>query len=75
MDLYDVVVGLNGKICPIGETNEDEKRFKNLVSLTELVDRLLNDIVDVANQKHRVEASIKKSGEFADKFLKEAREE
>ena len=69
IDLYEVVRKLIGPVNPIGETGEDEVRFNNLVKLVDLVDKLISDLGQVASNKDRVEYSIKKCGEFADRFL------
>lgn len=69
MEIYDVVTKLIGPISPIGETNADEQRFENLKVMTELVDKLLGDIDKVIPCKNRVEYSMKKAGEYADKFF------
>lgn len=70
MELYDVVIKLIGPIYPVGETREDDRRFENLKTMTALVDKLISDIDIVANaNKSRHEASMKRAGVFADKFL------
>ncbi len=69
MDLYEVVKKLIGEVNPIGETNEDEKRYENLKVMTGLVDKLLTDINDVVSYKDRQEWSLKKAGTFANLFL------
>ena len=69
MDIYDVVKKLTGEIVPVGSTHIDDQRFDNLELTIGLVDRLLSDIDTVAQQKTRVEASIKKAGERASKFF------
>ena len=69
MEIIDIVRKLIGPVEPVGETNADDERFKNLESLTELVDRLVFDIDQVAMQKNRIEYSMKRAGLFADKFL------
>lgn len=69
MEIYDVVIKLIGQIDPVGETRADEERYKNLVAMTKLVDRLLSDIDDVAHyNKDRAEFSMKKAGQFANSF-------
>jgi hypothetical protein len=75
MELYDVVTKLIGPIQPVGETNEDEKRFKNLTVMTHLIDELLFDISRVSSQKSRQEFSLKKAGEFASRFLSDISEQ
>lgn len=68
MELYDVVVKLVGSISPVGETHTDNERFENLKVMTNLVDKLLTDIDDVIPCKDRHEFSMKRAGEYADKF-------
>ena len=41
MDYHGIITKLIGPIEPVGETNEDEKRFSNLTNMTILVDRLV----------------------------------
>ena len=69
MELVDIVRRIVGPVRPIGEANSDEERFENLKQLTELVDYLIGDIDHVAGNKHRAEYSMKRAGEFADRFL------
>ena len=69
MELYDVVMKLNGPISPVGETNEDNTRFQNLVQLTGLVDKLLTDIDDVILCKDDERFSVKRAGEHASRFF------
>lgn len=66
----EVVTKLVGRIKPVGESNEDEKRFENLVLMCELVDRLVTKIDEVAyDNKDRYEASMKKAGLYAQNFM------
>lgn len=71
MDLpvYEIAKKLIGPVSPIGETNEDERRFENLKVMIELVDQLLGDIDLVAMKKDRAEYSVKKAGVFAATFF------
>ena len=73
IDVYEIVIKLVGPIEPVGETRTDEKCFENLKTMTELVERLLHDIADVAVQKERPEFSIKKAGEYAAYMIDEWR--
>ena len=70
MEIYDIIKKLIGPIDPIGETYEDNERFENLKATTKLVNQLLFKIYTVSYNKDKVEFSMKKSGEFAHKFLK-----
>ena len=74
MTNYDVIKKLIGPINPVGETNEDNRRFANLEEMTTVVNKLLYDIYQVSKEKDRQEYSIKRSGQYADKFLKEVKE-
>jgi hypothetical protein len=69
MELIDVVRKLVGPIDPIGSTHVDEDRYKNLVAMTDLVDRLLSDIDRVIPNRTRQEASMKRAGEYAKQFF------
>lgn len=65
MDIYEVVTKLVGPIDPVGETNTDDARYKNLEVMTELVNRLLTDIDYVAANKDRPEFSMSRAGKHA----------
>ena len=71
MDIHEIVKKLVGPIDPVGETNADDRRFENLKVMTELVGELLTDIDRVIPNKERVEFSMKRAGEHADKFYDE----
>ena len=62
MNIYDVVKKLTGEIKPVGETNEDNKRYENLKVVTELIEELLKDIHDVEELRNDYRASLKKAG-------------
>lgn len=70
MELYDVVMKLNGPVMPVGDSRRDEDSLKNLAALCDLVDRLHTEIDDVANMNgwdHM--ASVKKTKDYAGSFL------
>ena len=69
MDLLEVVRKLVGEIDPVGETNEDNKRFENLKVLTDLVDSLLTDIDRVNPGTYQHEYSRIRAAEFVSKFF------
>ena len=71
MSLYQIVLRLIGRIKPVGETNEDNGRFENLKAMTDLVEQLLSDIKSVSLGKDSGQYSVKRSGEYANKFLKD----
>lgn len=71
MTLHEVVQKMIGPIRPVGDSNIDRERFENLKQLTELVDKLVTDIDDVAYYfKDRQEHSLKQASDFASNFLK-----
>jgi hypothetical protein len=70
MELKEIVMKLVGPINPIGETNADGRRFENLVTMCALVNDLVKEIDEVAyTNKDRSEFSMKRAGEYANKFL------
>jgi hypothetical protein len=70
MEYYDVVTKLIGNINPIGKTEVDEVRLKNLKEMTQMLDTLLGDVMDVARfNKDRPEYSMNQCGKHAHSFL------
>ncbi len=67
---HDIVKKLIGPIRPVGDSGVDEERHKNLCDLISLVDRLLFDIADITWFADRTEASMRKCGAVARKFMK-----
>lgn len=74
MTNFDVIEKLIGPISPVGETNEDNRRFENLKEMTILIDKLLFDIHIVAMMNERSEFSIQRAGKYASKFLGDVRD-
>jgi len=68
---YKVIKKILGDVYPVGETYEDAKRNTNLKEMLEVVALLLEDIHKVAENKDRVEWSMREAGKMADKFLVE----
>jgi len=69
MTVYQIIAKLIGPIGPLGETNEDERRYKNLQHACEVTDALLVDIRDVAAHKISHQYSVRRAGECAASFL------
>jgi hypothetical protein len=68
----EIVNKIIGNIDPVGETNTDNKRFANLQAQCELVQILIAQIEHVARYYTDSTAfSVKRAGNYADKFLKE----
>lgn len=71
LSIYEIVSKLVGETIPVGETHTDNKRFENLNTTIELVERLLYDIKYVSQYKDNQEYSMSLIGTTADDFLKE----
>ena len=69
MDLHEIVCCLVGPIQPVGCSNEDAKRLKNIDSLTTLVDELLTDLQRAADFADSHEHSVKLIGKHAKEFM------
>lgn len=67
--LVEVVKTLVGPINPIGETNEDERRFENLKQMYFLIGQLIDEVEFVAGKKISHQYSVKRAGEYAQKIL------
>lgn len=67
--VYEVVKKLVGPIGPVGATHVDGERFDNLQVMTELADKIITAIDDVACVKNAPEHSVNKAGTFASDFL------
>jgi len=69
MDIHEIVKKLIGEIEPVGESNEDDRRYENLKALVMLTDKLMADIDDVATyNRSRIEFSMKRAGNYAKAF-------
>ena len=75
MDIHDIVVKLIGKISPIGETREDDKRMVNLQEHMILTRHIISDLKDVAEDKDRGEYSMSRAGKEAYNFLMNIKDE
>lgn len=74
MDLHEIAKKLVGSITPIGESNTDDERFKNLKEMCGLVENLIMDIEDMAfANRDAHEFSVKRAKEYADKFIESTR--
>ena len=70
MTHLEIVNKLIGPIEPVGETTADDARYENLKAKCELAEQLILDIQYVANtSKGRSEHSMKRAGEYAERFL------
>ena len=68
-EIIKVIDKLVGGIEPQGETIIDNERFENLKTLTEVLEHYHQKVYDVSYYKKRQEYSVKRAGEFADKFI------
>lgn len=74
MTNYDVIKKLLGPIDPVGESHTDEKRFSNLTETIEVMDKLLFDLHQVAQNETRHEHSMSKAGKEAADFIKDVKD-
>ena len=71
MENIDVVKKLIGNINPVGETNTDNERFENLKEMCDLIEKLTEEVADMADRnRHSHEFSVKRSVNFAYEFMK-----
>ena len=75
MKLVDIVNKLVGEVEPIGETNEDEKRYANLKVLGKLTEGLLQQLYEVSENKDHFEGSRIRAGSYAADHLRYLSEE
>jgi len=69
MDMHEVTTKLIGNVNPVGSSVEDAERFENLKVMTNLVEKLVEDIGQVATKRSSNEFSVSRAGTFAAKFL------
>jgi hypothetical protein len=70
MELKEIVFKLIGPINPIGETNEDNKRFENLKIMCDLINDLIQYTDDMAYcNKDHYEFSRKRASDYVYNFL------
>ena len=73
--IAEIVEKLVGPIYPVGDASQDDARFDSLVRMTDVIDRLLETVEDVAcsaNVNSQF-SSVKKAGRFAQSWLEEVR--
>ena len=75
MDIKEIVQKLVGSITPAGESHLDTKRLENLKIICGLIEDLVYEVNYVSRDKDRYESSMKVMGEYADKFLRNLKEE
>lgn len=62
MNLPEIVEKLTGPIQPVGESNADHERLKNIDKVIELTESLVDDLIQAAQNASRYEASMKAIG-------------
>jgi len=68
LKVTEIIESIVGKICPVGETREDDERFANLEELIAVLDECIKDIEDVAEYRDAEAFSLKRAGEKAHQF-------
>lgn len=70
--VLEIIENMVGSIRPIGESNEDDRRFENLKIMCELTDSLISKIDEVSfDYRNRMEFSMKRASDYAKEFLTE----
>lgn len=69
MELFDIVMKLNGPVWAVGDSGIDDDRYKNLVNLIGLADRVLYVIEVASLSADYPEASMAKIGKRAKNFI------
>jgi hypothetical protein len=69
MEIFDVVMRLNGPIDPVGDSGIDRTRLENLKALCDLTGLLFDRITAVAEATDDHMASIKAAKDCAAKFI------
>ena len=73
--IYAVIKKLVGRFDAEGDSNVDEKRLANLLTLRKVMDILISDIRFVARDKTSQEHSVREIGLAAQRFIDELKEE
>ena len=73
-EIADIVMKLTGEVEPIGSHEIDNRRFDNIVLLMNVVDILIDEIQLQVPCQNSYEASVKKIGLEAVKWVMEKQE-
>lgn len=70
MNYTEIVKKLIGNVKPVGESNTDENRLKNLIEMCHLIEDLNSLLFDIViDNKDAHQHSIKQFVEYANNFL------
>lgn len=73
--IVSIIEQLVGEISPVGQSERDAISFENLKLLCDVTDALLTKVSDVStNNKNAYEHSVKRSQEYAERFLMDVKE-
>jgi len=68
--IYEIIQKLTGKIRPVGESNQDAQRLKNVETFIQVFEKMHIEIDDIAYQYgDRHEASMKAIADRCNKHL------
>lgn len=70
-ELWKVVENLLGNIQPVGETNADNLAYERMQVAEFLLDKLMDELMDVLPNYGRPEYSMNKAGRDVCNYLKE----
>ena len=72
--IADIVMKLIGEIDPVGESHIDEKRYKSLLLLEDVLDILIDEIMFILPYSYCYQHSIRKSQVEAKKWFTDKRD-
>jgi hypothetical protein len=70
-DAFEIHKKIVGHIQPVGETNEDNRRFESLKEEIEVLTIQMEQMFYLAEKRNRSEFSISRAGKKAYNYLKE----
>ena len=62
MSIEEILKRLFGRIAPVGETNEDNRRYENIENYYEALNFIIKELKYVSKYKDRNEYSMQKIG-------------
>lgn len=71
LSVSEIINRLFGEIYPVGETNEDNKRYENIQNYYEALSHIIACLRIASNYKDRPEYSMQKIGKECYDILKE----
>ena len=71
MEIEEILERLFGKIKPVGETNEDNKRYENIENYKKALNFIFSSLEKASLYADRKEYSMQKIGKECKEFLRD----